>query len=657
MHFRQAGFLLRARWIFSASLTVLAGALLAAPPAGPGGTPAPKTGAATAPKASAPARVGVKKHILPVPATASDAGSAGESATKSAPAKGAQPPTLPEFADVWASEFRPAAADLQVKNSDERKADALASFAQGLVAEDNSDQDAMLENYRRALALDPGYAELAVKVAYELARRNDVSGGIQVLKDTIKAAPKEPLPYIYLSQLYSHYLKKPDLALTYAEQALTLAPDNFKSYLAVYELYDSTGQKSKADALVARAVKVDSKDAHYWSDLGEFLQKIYLKEDGSCTPDELTRMNAVYQRLADLASDDPATLARIADYFVLSKQVKEAIPRYLAVLKMDPKGDDPALGNVHEKLARSLLFTGQRDEAIAVLEEMVKKDPKRFDTYELLGELYEQKGDVDRAVQNYEHSLLLDSSEPVNHLRLADVLRQAKKYDKAVELLRKARAKFPDRPFITYDLALSLSQAKRHEEALATFAQAQSEAEGRNEELLNALFYFSYGAAAEQAGKLDKAAELLKQSIELDPNAAQAYNYLGYMWVDRDQHIEEAGNLIKKAVELDPENGAYLDSLGWFYFKRGESDKALKELLKAQENILREDKRDDAVVLDHIGDAYSKLGKTPEALSYWQKAVTLDQDDKSLAAKIAEKIEAAKQKVTSGTPIPEPAKQ
>ncbi len=560
---------------------------------------------------------------------------ASKSTAKSPPAKGVRPAASPaqngppEYADAWPSEFRLAAADLQVRNDDARKADALAAFAKGLVAEDNSDQDAMLESYRRALELDPGYAELAVKVAYELARRNDVSGGIQILKDAIKAA----------------------------EQALALAPDNFKSYLAVHELYQSTGQQPKADALIARAVKVDSKASHYWTELGEFLQKIYLKEDGSCTPDELNRMNAVYQRLSELGSDDPAILAKVADYYVLSKQVKEAIPRYLAVLKMEPKGDDPALGNVNEKLARSLIFTGQRDDAIGVLEEMVKENPQRFDTYELLGELYEQKGDVDRAVQNYEHSLLLDSSEPVNHLRLADVLRQAKRYDKAVELLQKAREKFPDRPFITYGLALALSQARRHDEALAAFAQAQADAESRNEELLNASFYFSYGAAAEQAGKLDKAAELLKQSIELDPNAAQAYNYLGYMWVDRGEHMDEAGNLIKKAVELDPENGAYLDSLGWFYFKRGEGDKALKELLRAQENILREDKRDDAVVLDHIGDAYLKLGKTPEALSYWQKAVTLDQDDKTLTAKIAEKIEAAKQKVTSGAPVPEPAKQ
>jgi tetratricopeptide (TPR) repeat protein len=633
MHLRQTGFSLGKRRVLAASLALLSVSVSALIPVGAAPVPA------ATPAAKKPLKAG-PRNAEAAPATPAAAAS----------------PHAPEYADAWPSEFRPAPADLQLKPDDARKAEALAAFSKGLLAEDNADSDGMLEGYRRAVELDPGYAELAVKVAYELARRNDVSGAIQVLKDSIKAAPKEPLGYIYLSQLYSHYLKKPDIAAGYSEQALTLAPENFKSHLAAYELYDSSGQKAKADAVIARALKVETKDVRYWTDLGEFLQKIYLKDDGTCTPEELKRMNGVYERLAALAPDDAVILSKIADYYVLSKQVKEAIPRYLAVLKNNPDGDEPTVRNVREKLARSLIFTGQRDEAIEVLEALVKQNPQRFDTYELLGELYEQNGDIDKAVERYEHSLPLDTSEPRNHLRLADMLRQAKKYDKAIEMLQRARTKFPDLPFITYGLALAYTQAKRFEEALASFAEAKTDAEKRNEELLNAGFYFNYGAAAEQAGKLDKAAELLKQSIDLDPNAAEAYNYLGYMWVDRGQRLEEAGALIKKALELEPEKGAYLDSLGWFYFKRGDAEKAIPELLRAQENIVREEKHDDPTVLDHIGDAYSKLGKTPEALTYWQRAVAIEQEDKALSARIAEKIESAKQKVTSGPAPVEPKK-
>ena len=146
--------------------------------------------------------------------------------------------------------------------------------------------------------------------------------------------------------------------------------------------------------------------------------------------------------------------------------------------------------------------------------------------------------------------------------------------------------------------------------------------------------------AAEQAGLIDKAATLLKRSIELDPSkAAQAYNYLGYMWVDRNLNLDEAGSLIKKALEIEPANGAYLDSLGWFYFKKGDYTRALTELLHAADLI----NPPDPVVYEHIGDTYRSLGNTAQALAYWQKGLTLDSQSQSLSSK----VDQAKAKMTS----------
>ncbi|MEP6667567.1 MAG: tetratricopeptide repeat protein [Chthoniobacter sp.] len=568
---------------------------------------------------------------------------------RTAPASGRDPH---DFADAFPSAPHPVAPDLLLKKDDEHKADAFAQFSQGLIAEDNAEQEKMIEAYKKALSLDPTYAELAVKLAYELSRRNDPSGGVQILKDTIKAAPKEAVPYIYLSQLYAKDLNKPDLGLKYAEQALALAPDNFAAYLAVYEIYMATGQSKKAEQLLDRAAKSEHGDAKYWGQLGDLCTRLYLKEDGSSEPAQLQKMNAIYRKAADLGKDDAIILTKVGDYFVLSKQVKDAIPYYLGVLALPPGPNDAPLNNVRDKLARSYLVTGDRDKAIQYFEDIIKDSPLRFETYEVLGELYEAKEDLDKALTNYEHSLLLDASEPRNHLRLAELLMRAKRFDRAVEIMQAARKKFPDVPSITLSLALALSQAKRHPEAMAAFSDAQAEAEVSREEMLNAQFYLLYGEAAEQAGLFDKAADLIKQSLEMDPNSAEACNYLGYMWADRGEHLDEAGDLIKKAVSMDPEKGEYLDSLGWFYFKKGDADRALTELLRAQESILRETKKDDATVLEHIGDTYSKLGKTVEALNYWQKSLAIE-----VNKKVAEKIENAKQKVTSGSPpLPAPPK-
>src|SRR5690606_34193913 len=147
-------------------------------------------------------------------------------------------------------------------------------FATGLIADDNADGELALQKYRRALELDPSYAELAVKVAFELTRRNDPSAGIQILKDTVKVAPKEAIPYIYLSQLYGKHLKKPDLALRYAQKAAELDPKNVAAHLAVVEVHLSQENADKAQDALDRALKSGSEDPDFWLQIGEVYTRL-----------------------------------------------------------------------------------------------------------------------------------------------------------------------------------------------------------------------------------------------------------------------------------------------------------------------------------------------------------------------------------------------
>ena len=181
--------------------------------------------------------------------------------------------------------------------------------------------------------------------------------------------------------------------------------------------------------------------------------------------------------------------------------------------------------------------------------------------------------------------------------------------------------------------------------AIAVFEEAVREASEGETEMLDARFYYTYGAAADQAGEHDKAAILLKKSIELDPKFAAAYNDLGFMWVDRGLRLDEAGALIKKALEIDPENPAYIDSLGWYYFKKGDFNQAVTMLKRAASLIQPED----AVVDEHLGDAYSASNDTARALDFWERASALDKDNKEIAVKIA----GARQKLArQGVPPP-----
>ena len=543
----------------------------------------------------------------------------------------------PKFADAWPSEIRKADRDLELTREGENRALAIAAFAEGQTADEKGDPDKALEAWKRATALDPSNADLAVKVAFELAKRNEPAEAIRILKDSIAVAPNEPQTGIYLSQIYAKHLDKPDLAMQAAVRAMAAAPEHFPAWAAVYELHQQAGEKKKAEDLLDKALTNPTKNAQFWLQLGGYLRKVFLKDDGTATPAELKQMEAVFLKAADIKPGDASVLAQVADFLVLARKQKEALDYYARAVKLNQPARDEATKNLREKYIRALIANDRQAEALPLLEQFAK-DPGqalRHDLFEMLGELYEQGGQIDKALDAYQHSLVLDTTSPTNHFNLANMQMRAKRFDAAIATMEKARAKFRDRPDVTLGLALALSGARKHAESLAMFAKAEKEAKGINEALLDSEFYFKWGAAAEQAAQLDKAAEYLRKSIAMNPDTPEAYNYLGYMWVEKGQNLEEAGQLIRKAVSMSPENGAYLDSLGWYHFKAGNFEDAKKQLLAAVEKL----KEEDPVVLDHLADACGQLGQNAEAIGYWERVLKLKPESPE---KIQEKIDAAK---------------
>src|SRR3984893_12741612 len=544
-------------------------------------------------------------------------------------------PRYRSLEDTFYSDIRPATPEQQLPKSLEKKADAQASYMEGLLLEEEGDYEDALAAYSRSLQLDPGgNPQLAVRIAHDYAKRGDIANGIDVLKDLAKARPREPLAYLNLAYFYLKQLKKPELAVKYAEQAVEVDPKNFAGYQMLFEFYMALKRKKDAESTLIKAQKLDSKDSNFWLSLVELTIQLYSSNQDSFPAQREAALEPLLKKAADYANNDGTIYAKIADDYVLIDQVASAIPFYLRTLELNKDNAD-----VRYKLAQSFLKTGQRDQAIRSLEEILKANPLKFEIYEFLARLYEEAGNKERALANYEQALLLAPNQPENYLHTAGVELELKQYDRAIGILEEARRRFPI-PQITYSLAIAVSTAKRFSEALPVFEAALQEAKSSQEELLDGSFYFNYGIAAEQAGLIDKAATLLQKSIELDPSkAAQAYNYLGYMWVDRNINLDEAGSMIKKALEIEPENGAYLDSLGWFYFKKGDYARAITELLHAADLI----NPPDPVVYEHIGDTYRSLGDTSQALTFWQRALSLDPQSQSLATK----IDQAKAKMTS----------
>jgi tetratricopeptide (TPR) repeat protein len=534
------------------------------------------------------------------------------------------------------------APDLALRPQAAHKADALARFVEGMAFEENGEMERALEAYRKVLNVDPGQSELASRVAGLLIQQDDFPQAIDVLKDAIKANPKSAEPYQQLAFIYTRYLKRTDQAIDYANRAIALNPGDVEGYQRLVEIELAAGQERRAIEALDRALKVQSTDPNFWIRLGKLYVAILFKSDSQPKPDELRKTNEIFKRAAENSGDDPGILKDVADYYAASQQLKEAIPLYLRVLELQP--DD---ANAREKLATGFVLTNQRDKAVEMLEQIIKEHPEKYQPYDLLAQVLDEearslqranrieeaKAKFAKVAANYEQSLLINPNHAGTYVRLAELLLGAlRDPDRAVKLLGEARRRFPGAPEIVYYLGIAQREAKQSQQAVATFEEALHEAQlEEDDDFVNAKFYFNYGAAAEQAGLYNKAADLLRKSIALDPeNSAEASNYLGYMWADHNMNLEEAETMIRRALQSEPNNASYLDSLGWVEFRKGQFDRALDDLLRAAKTAERED----PVVFEHIGDTYLKLNRIREALEAWQKALSLDPKNKNLADKI-----------------------
>jgi tetratricopeptide (TPR) repeat protein len=534
------------------------------------------------------------------------------------------------------------APDLALRSHGAHKADALARFVEGMAFEENGEMERALEAYRKVLNVDPGQSELASRVAGLLIQQDDFPQAIDVLKDAIKANPNNAEPYQQLAFIYTRYLKKTDQAIDYANRAIALNPGDVEGYQRLVEIELAAGQDRRAIEALDRALKVRSTDPNFWIRLGKLYVAILFKSDSQPKPDELKKTNEIFKRAAENAGDDPGILKDVADYYAASQQLKEAIPLYLRVLELQP--DD---ANAREKLATGFVLTNQRDKAVEMLEQIIKEHPEKYQPYDLLAQVLDEearslqranrideaKAKFAKVAANYEQSLLINPNHAGTYVRLAELLLGAlRDPDRAVKLLGEARRRFPGAPEIVYYLAIAQREAKQSQQAVATFEEALHEAQlEEDDDFVNAKFYFNYGAAAEQAGLYNKASDLLRKSIALDPeNSAEACNYLGYMFADHNMNLDEAETMIRRALQSEPNNASYLDSLGWVEFRKGQFDQALDDLLRAAKTA----ERQDPVVFEHIGDTYLKLNRTREALEAWQKALSLDPKNKNLVDKI-----------------------
>jgi tetratricopeptide (TPR) repeat protein len=198
------------------------------------------------------------------------------------------------------------------------------------------------------------------------------------------------------------------------------------------------------------------------------------------------------------------------------------------------------------------------------------------------------------------------------------ILKKERKADEAIALIEKVLMNKKDAPGLYIFLSSLYEDGKKYEKTEETLKQGLLIAP-KNVDLR-----YSLGVLYEKTNRFAESIREMETVLETDPENAEALNFIGYTYADREIYLGKAEQFIKKALSLKPGNGYMIDSLGWVYFKQNRTDLAIKYLKEALEIL-----PNDATIAEHLGDAYTKAGMIQKAIETYRHALKLSPDNHS----------------------------
>ncbi len=256
-----------------------------------------------------------------------------------------------------------------------------------------------------------------------------------------------------------------------------------------------------------------------------------------------------------------------------------------------------------------------------------------------MADLLENSQRYDEAIAKYNQ---ISPQSPVYfmaQLKVASIYMVKKDNQKALKKLENLLEQYPDDYQILFNLGEVNRVMNQQKVAIKYYNKALKVAPKAVKK--DWTVYYALGMAYERNGQWKKAEEVLQKALKVSNRHPFVLNYLGYSWLQHNENSNEALYMIFEAYRQNPEDGHIMDSLGWALYRMGKYEDAIKVLERAAEYL-----PGNAIVCDHLGDAYWLVGRKDEARFQWQHALTLKEDAEELNKEVI------RQKITRGIQAP-----
>ncbi len=306
-------------------------------------------------------------------------------------------------------------------------------------------------------------------------------------------------------------------------------------------------------------------EAYYHFSLGRMLEE---SGDSLKAQDE-------FKKALQLDAQSSGLRLEIANFHLRRRNLRAAVQETETAIQLDPKNIEA------HRLLSSIYFSILKNE-----------DPNRSTT---AGEY------LKKAILEYETVVQLDPSDGESLLSLSGLYREDGQTEKAIATLKKYLEQVPSsEPGLTY-LSQIYSDQNKYPEAVAALKKALENNPNSPAILAQLAFIF------EQAKDYKSAIENYKLAIAADEDTLSLRKGLAQALLDDNQE-EEAQKEYLQVVAADPDDGVAYLRLGQIARRRGDSDKALEYLNKANAILLG-----NYEVAFHIASLYEEIGKYEKA--------------------------------------------
>jgi tetratricopeptide (TPR) repeat protein len=520
-----------------------------------------------------------------------------------------------------------------------------------------------IEEYRLTLVYDPQSTAVRLRLASEYVKQGMVSEAVNQTKAAIEIAPNNIDSRMLLGGLYSS-LRMFDEALKQYDAVQKLEPKNFDAPMFVGALFAEQKKFGEAASRFEKLAKMsDNPNAHVaWYYLGRvrlednkddvggraeaaFQQALVQKPS---FVDPLLSLGALYEttgrkeKAISLYANfqekygPNATVAEtLAQVYLEREQYDQALQQFGIIEAADPEDL-----NARVKTAFILIQVKRYSEAIVKLEDLLGRMPSADKVRFYLGAVYEEVKNYKAAIP---HFLKIEKVSPFfaeSRIHASYLYKIVGDSAKAVSTIEEAIKEMPDHaPFYTL-YASHLDD--RHEYAKATVML--KEAVKRFPK--NAQLQYFLGNMFDRSGDRKSTIEAMKTVLTIEEDHVQALNYLAYTYAETGAELESAEKLARRALELKPQDGYVMDTLGWVLFKRGSFEESVKILEDAHRL-----QPDEAIIADHLGDAYYYFRMPERAKKLYEKAAAIAEEDKKQGARDGVQGEAHNGPETGGVSI------